>query len=197
VDFNVSPMVWEVAQIHKGKPRWINEVRLAPASIDEMVREFRNLYPAHPGELWIYGDATGKGRTAQTGKSDYDLMRLAFQGYGAPLVFKVPQANPLVRDRLNAVNRMLRSVDGLPGLEIDPERCPELVRDLEECVLRDDGKDLLKVYDSADPYHERTHASDDVGYFIWREWPVSAEAQRRMLSKPRAPLKYGRMLGDP
>jgi hypothetical protein len=208
VDFNVSPMVWEIGQIQKARPKVINEIRLpgpegGSATIEAMVREFRNLYPSHRGYVVIYGDATGHTRTAQTGQSDYALIRLAFRGYSAELEFKVPAANPFVKDRLNAVNRMFRGVDGLPGIEIDEDNCPELLRDLEEVVLIEKKAaggapsiDILKTYDPTDPYHERTHASDDLGYFIAREWPVAMEAVRAASSKAQPPLKYGKLLGD-
>lgn len=203
VDFNVSPMIWLVGQIVKGKPRIIAQVKRAPTSIEEMVREFRNMYPAHPADLVIYGDATGNARTAQTARSDYDLLRLAFRGYSGDLVMKVPASNPFIKDRLNAVNRMLKGADGLPGIEIDDEACPDLVRDLEEVVLVEKktssgqaGIDILKSHDPEDPYHERTHASDGLGYFIHREWPVALEQSRSKRSASRPPLKFGKMLGD-
>jgi hypothetical protein len=208
VDFNVDPMVWEVGQIVKGRPKVFNEIRLpgpegGSATIEAMVREFRNLYPSHRARVSVYGDATGHARTSQTGQSDYALMKLAFRGYSGELEWKVPAANPLVKDRLNAVNRMLSGVDGLPGIEIDEDNCPELVRDLEEVVLIEKKAaggapsiDILKVYDPSDPYHERTHASDCVGYLISREWPVAIEAVRATSAKARPPLKFGRLLGD-
>lgn len=198
VDFNVSPMVWEVCQIVNGRVHVLDEIKLDPATIDECVIHFRNRYPAHAAELRIYGDATGKSRTAQTARSDYDLMKLALRNYSSPLVMRVPESNPLVRDRLNAVNRLLLADEGQSLVRINSKRCPELVQDLAECALRPDGKDLLKTYAKDDPYHERTHASDALGYLIVEEFSVSRAAIADFVqkTKPLPPLKYGRILGD-
>src|SRR5262249_3674669 len=139
-------------------------------------------------EIWIYGDGTGHGRDAQTARSDYDLMRLAFRGYPSNIVWKVPKNNPLERDRVNAVNRRLVGESGRPGVLISPKN-KELIADLEEVVWREDGKKLLKVYSTADPYHRRTHASDAMGYRIWREYPTISEAARVETTKRLPPPK--------
>ena len=172
-DFNVGIMVWPIVQIIRGKPHVIDEVTLNPANIPDMVRLFRDRFPAHPGELWIYGDASGSARTSQTTQSDYDLMRMAFRGYSAPITFKVPASNPPVKDRLNSVSNRLVSQDGEPGIIIDAQ-CKELIADFVEVVLRDGGG-VLKTNDPSDRYSMRTHASDAFGYMIVREWPLTTE----------------------
>lgn len=193
MDFNVQPMVWEVAQIWGGLPYFLDEVVIDnDATVQKAVLEFRNRYPAHRGELHIYGDATGKAR-GQTAQSDYQLVELAFRGYPSPIVMKVPAENPREKDRINAVNRKLLGQDGKAGLYIDKDRCPELVKDFREVVTGRDGK-VKKVYDPKDPYSRRTHASDDAGYFIWREWPISSEI---FPTQPKAvqPLRVKHVLG--
>jgi hypothetical protein len=194
MDFNVEPMVWEVAQITQNLICFINEIKVSSnASIDDMVRMFRNIYPAHIGELWIFGDGTGNGRNPQTGKSHYDLVRLNFRGYPAQLVWKVPVSNPNQVDRVNAVNLKLRGVDGQVGVLIDPDKCPELVKDLREVKIRD-GR-IVKIKNRKDPYFYRTHASDSAGYLIWREFPVIGELLKRTPQR-RLPRVYRRVLGD-
>jgi len=193
MDFNVEPCIWEVSQIVRGLVCFIDEIRLSPTSIEDMTREFRNRYPSHQGELWIYGDATGRGRSPQTGRSDYDLVRLFFRGYPATLVWKVPMTNPPVKDRVNAFNLKMKGVDGQVGILIDPDKCPELVRDLKEVVIKD-GQ-IVKVKDRNNPYYQRTHASDGGGYMVAREWPVIREVMR-MSPQRRPPRKYGKVLGQ-
>jgi hypothetical protein len=193
MDFNVAPMVWGVAQIVHG---WLNCIRtfsLEPATIALMCVEFRNLYPSHSAELWIYGDAAGHSRTSQTAQSDYDLVRIGLVGYNVPIVHKVPIDNPDEKDRLNAVNTKLKPPDGMPGMRISKPNCPHLVADFEQVVLNNRGK-LAKTYDFSNPYSKLTHASDGVGYLISREWPVAKLVSR---PAPKAkPLKYDRLLGD-
>lgn len=194
LDFNVEPMVWEIAQVIKGSVYFVDEIRMAPADIPSVVNEFRNRYPAHKAEIWVYGDATGHSRTSQTAQSDYDLVRLAFRGYPSPLVMKVPPSNPPVKDRLASVNYKLRSADGLVGIKINPVKCPELVKDMVEVVLRPDGRDVHQTWNRTDPYHERTHASSAAGYLIHREFPTLSEVYRHH-ERPRQPRKYGQLLG--
>jgi hypothetical protein len=191
-DFNVEPMVWEVSQQVGDIICFIDEIKISPAQIKDMVTEFRNRYPAHPGELWIYGDATGNKRTSQTATSDYDLIRLYFRGYPSPRVFKISSVNPAVKDRINAVNLRLRAVDGQPGVLIDESKCPELIRDFKEVAIKD--AKIVKTSKKEDPYFWRTHASDAAGYHIFREFPVVSQVYEHARKK-RKPLKYKRLLG--
>ena len=193
-DFNVDPMGWEISQIVGRKVHFVDEIRLAPASIDEMVREFRNKFPAHPAEIWVYGDSLGRGRKPQTAQSDYDLILLAFQGYCSPLVFKVPDYNPGQKDRLNAFNAKLKGAAGEVEVLINPKKCPELVRDMREVYRDKTGKAIHKSNDRKHSYYQRTHYSDAGGYMIMREFPV-VEKIYRSFTKPRQPLKYRRILG--
>lgn len=197
-DFNVSPMVWEVNQIVNGWLHVVDEVFMDPAMVDKMVEEFRNKYPAHPAGIAIYGDATGNARNHQTAKSDYDMMRIAFRGYPSPISWRVPVANPEEKDRRNAFNAKLRPPEGLPGIKISGPKCPELVADLAEVVLRPDQKKILKIYNSKEPYSKRTHSSDAEGYLIAREWPtiqIVGQALKQTKKKPRV-IKAGQLLGD-
>lgn len=194
VDFNVDPMVWEVSQVWGGLLLYVDEIYLAPASVEQAVNEFRNRFPAHPAEIWVYGDSTGNGRNAQTAKSYYDLMRLAFRGYPSNIDWRISKMNPEVRDRVNATNRRLIGADGKPGILISP-RCENLIADFEEVVWRPDGRNLLKVFATADPYHKRTHASDCCGYHVVREWAVSAEVGKMNQRKAPPARKYGHLLG--
>jgi len=193
-DFNVEPMVWLVAQVVNDKVLVLDEIVMSPGTVEEMVREFRNRYPAHPADIWVYGDATGRARTAQTARSCYDILRLAFRGYPVPLRLKVPLANPSIRDSLNAVNLKLMSPDGDVSLYIDQDKCPELIKDMKEVVTKADGTKIVKVDKREDPYFWRTHAADALRYFIAREWPTVHKVYlRRQRVRPRL---YSRLLGE-
>jgi hypothetical protein len=197
VDFNVGIMAWPICQIQKGKIHVIAEIALDPASVPEMVREFRNMFPVHPGELWVYGDASGSARSSQSMKSDYDMMRMAFRGYPAPMIFKVPKANPPVRERINSVCSKLMSPDGEPGVIIDPS-CTNLIQDLVEVVLHDRNGGIYKSTDPSDAYSKRTHSSDAFGYCVSREWPLVHEVYRYIGEKSRKRVRprYGRIPGS-
>jgi hypothetical protein len=194
MDFNVSPMCWLISQTIHGKERCVAEVyQEDDATVERGVSLFRTMVPAHRAEVIVYGDASGHNR-GQTARSNYYLAELAFSGYPARVSFRVPVANPAVKDRINAVNRILVGVEGLPRAEIS-DKCTQLCRDLDEVVWRPDGSDILKVSRPEDPYRFRTHMSDAWGYKIAQEWPVVTElsATKR---KPYAPMVAKRTLGE-
>lgn len=195
-DFNVGLMAWQVAQIVKNEAHFIDEIALEPASVPEMVKEFRNRYPAHAAEIWVFGDATGNARSVHDKQSDYDLLRLAFRAYASPLVFFVPTKNPPVRESLNSFELLLKSQsDGKPRLFVSP-KCQNLIADCLECILDKKG-DLLKINKIDDPYSKRTHALDAGRYFTSRQWPTVAEViQSEMTGKRVQPTFDYRLPGD-
>lgn len=193
-DFNVDPCIFEICHIRAGNLYVFDEIKLGPASIPDMVVEFRNRYPDHPGEVHIYGDSNGMTRNAQTQKSDYDLIKVHMQGYPSKVVIKVSRKHPASRERVNSLNNRLKGFENIQRVYI-ASCCVELIKDLKEVVLRPDGRDVLKSYRPGDKYAERTHASDAVGYLIYREWPLVKEA-RKLSSAKRKPISYGKLLGE-
>lgn len=174
-DFNVEPMVSLVLQrdLVDGLPlyRVIREFVQDEGSIPDMCDIFRHFYPQHYSEVIVYGDATGKGRSAQTSESDYTLIANAMRSYGVPIRFRIPESNPPVGDRVNALNRILRDENGEVRMQVDPS-CRELIADLEQ-VLRDNNGGIKKTTNRKDPYVSRTHTSDALGYFVCYEEPVT------------------------
>lgn len=191
-DFNVGLMCWPVMQVVKDKIYIIDEILLEPASVPDMVREFRNKYPAHPAEIWIYGDATGNARQAQSLLSEYDVMRQAFRGYTSPLVWNVPSKNPPVADRLNAVNNLLVTPDGVVRLQIS-DKCEYMIADFFE-TLRDQ-KGIKKVNRKEDPYYRRSHGTDGAGYLAARRFPIVNEVLNSEFTRPRKQPVYENYFG--
>ena len=185
-DFNVEPMVSLVGQKEGKLFRVYREFLIDEGSIGEMCQMFAEAFPFHYGEIWVYGDATGKGRNSQTGMSNYRLIQNAMRTYGAPIRLKVPEQNPLVPDRLNAVNTAFKDENGNVNIEVDPG-CEELIKDFEE-VLRDGRGGIKKTFNRIDSYSRRTHLSDAIGYWVNYEAPirrvVDLEAYRTSIKKP-------------
>lgn len=175
-DFNVEPMVSLIGQVDGPTYRFHRELILEEGSIPEMCNLFYDAFPAHGGEIWLYGDATGKGRHGNTGQSDYWTILNEMKQYGSPVRMKVPPENPRVPDRINAVNRMLRDEEGLVRIQVDPSM-HEFIADLEG-VLRDQRGGILKIRNRKDPYFHRTHTSDAGGYWIAFEEPVRQHTAR-------------------
>lgn len=197
MDFNVAPMIWNISQIHNGVLYVLDEVVMDPANIPAMTTQFRNAYSNWVNDIYVYGDATGTHRTPQTSQTDYDAFLLGMRTHAANVVMKVPAANPPVKDRLNAVNAKLRTTEGgRVEVHIHP-RCKYLIGDFAEVVLEKGGANVHKTWKPDDPYHNRTHASDGIGYLIAREWPIIKEvlAKKRFRRQKTPARRYQRIIG--
>ena len=188
-DFNVDPGVAAVCQEMKlpnGQQGtgFLGEVHIprnsnTPAVCRKLIQD----WGAHEGFVRCYGDATGGARgSAKVQGSDWDLVRSALRShFGQRLRFRVPNANPSERARINAVNSRLKSASGEVRMMVDPQRCPWLVRDFEGVGLLEGGSgEIDKKKDST-----ITHLSDAAGYYVAREFPVRAGKGRKV------ELKYG------
>jgi hypothetical protein len=195
VDFNVGFMAWPIIQVVSGALLGVDEITLSPTSIPEMVDAFRNRYARHPGELWIYGDATGHARSAHDKQSSYDLMRMAFQNYPSRIVWKVPVSNPPVSERIDSVNNLLSGPSGETQARFH-SRCVNVIRDGLEVLLDSKGAEVQEK-DPSKPASQRTHAMAGFGYMVARERPTLSEAHKLLASKTRRkPLVYGTLLGE-
>lgn len=191
-DFNVEPMVSLLGQtenLPNGKLlfRIYKELILeGSAAIPDMCQFFYEQHPDHRAEIWIFGDATGKRREHQTGKSDYTMILNEMRHYGVPFKLKVPESNPPIPDRINAINHVMRDEDGENRFEIDPD-CLELIGDFEQ-VLRDGRGGIKKSSNRKDLYFKRTHTSDAAGYWVVYQEPVRRASQETLsVVKTRRP----------
>ncbi|HYM06107.1 MAG TPA: terminase family protein [Terriglobales bacterium] len=163
LDFNVDPMSAVVVQVIKGTVYVLDEIVLRHASTLQACEEFKRRYPRHTRGLVIYGDASGN-NLHTTGTSDYLIIREYFsEHYSSPPVYKVPKANPSVRDRITLTNAKLRNASGGIQLFIDPQ-CAELIKDFEQVCYKADSNIPDKERD-----RNRTHVSDALGYLLWQE----------------------------
>jgi phage terminase large subunit-like protein len=186
-DFNVAPGSALVAQHHQGEVRAVAEIHREFGYTREICRDLKLALgvpedklgdPSEPDHferrfgrrcerLLIYGDAQGKTRGATTGQSDYAIIRQEFQHW--PTAMRVPDANPIVKDRVAAVNARLRDGFGVTHTIID-RTCKHLIRDFEQVVKRETTTSDAFEISKSDPL--RSHKSDAWGYFVAREYPV-------------------------
>ena len=87
--------------------------------------------------------------------------------------WRVPKANPHVRDRVAAVNGRCETMDGRRHLVVDPA-CEHLIADLEQVVFADNGELDKKTNPML------THISDAFAYGIHQEWPPVARGGAAM-----------------
>lgn len=181
-DFNVKPGVAVLVQEQRLPHKLhgtavIDEIYIPANSNTQKVCEaITARYGQHPGEVRLYGDATGgAGGTAKILGTDWDIIKLHFwKVYGKNRVkVKVPKANPAERKRVNAVNSRLKSADGSVKLLVNP-RCRYTIRDLEGVTSLPDGS----INKKSTPL--LTHISDALGYYIVEEFPVRAGIDSRI-----------------
>jgi hypothetical protein len=108
------------------------------------------------------------------GTTDYQVIRGFFQREGyRNVTYKVPRANPPVRERVGLMNAKLHSASSEAHLVID-RKCAELVKDLEQVTYKPDSTVIDK---DKDP--RRTHLSDALGYLVWQECRPQAPVGER------------------
>ncbi len=162
VDFNVDPMCSVVAQVRGGEYSVLDEIVLRRASTEQACEEFRKRFGLPVAGLVVYGDASGAAMKT-SGSSDYGIIREYFRARSAKVSYRVPSANPAVRERVCAVNAKLRNAAGDIRLFVDP-KCRELIADFEQVSYLEDSTQIDKDRD-----RRRTHLSDALGYLVWQE----------------------------
>lgn len=145
MDFNVNPMTSVQCSYVNGQFHIFDEVYQENSDTPKMVSE---LAKRGYNGAWIYPDSTGKNRKT-SGLSDFQIIKE--NGFVIKGV-----TNPLVQDRVNNLNRLLKS----NRIIINP-RCKKLINDLEKVSWKDnqlDQKGENKML---------THISDALGYLCW------------------------------
>jgi hypothetical protein len=185
LDFNVAPGVAVICQekqlydietrvplLNETVTGIIGQVYIPRNSNTPMVcRKIIADWGEHQGELHLYGDATGgASKTVGIAGNDWDLVKQVLNAhFGAQRVhYHIGKANPSERDRVNAMNSRLRTMDGRIRMMIDPGKAPMVVKDLEgvQCVQGGSGE----IDKKKNP--ELSHLTDGLGYYICKRFPV-------------------------
>jgi hypothetical protein len=173
VDFNVDPMCSVVAQLgREGEVKVLDEIVLRRATTEQACEEFDKRFGTPAAGVVVYGDASG-GSMQTTGYSDYKVIRDHFASRKGKAAYRVPKANPPVRERVGMVNTKLCNAGGDVSLYVDP-RCKELIDDFEQVSYREESTQIDKEKD-----RKRTHLSDALGYLIWQEGRGGPIGERR------------------
>ena len=163
VDFNVTPMIWEVLQSIKDEDFAIDEFIGIDTNTEEMAKRIGDVYGyAYP--FLFYGDYSGTFRSTKSMSTDYDIIRTILPNSEFRL-----KPNPIVVDRVNATNSRLCSASGVRKLFINIKRCPQLVKDLEQVIWKEGKREIDKSN------LDRTHASDAVGYYMDYEYSLKGK----------------------
>jgi hypothetical protein len=136
----------------------------------EFRRKFEEMRHSRYGSVnvMVYGDPAGNARQ-HAGPSDWEAVWQEFRSYsGVRMIDCVERDHPHVRDRVNAVNAMLKNSAGEIRTKIDP-RCKELIADFEQCVWATDSNDR-PIGEISKRDKRRSHMGDAIGYMYARDF---------------------------
>lgn len=137
-----------------------------------------SIWSKHEGRVICYGDSTGGARgSAKVQGSDWDLIEKELRpAFKERLTFRVKDANPAERARINAVNSRLKTKAGDIRLMVDRSKAPNVVKDFDGVTLLKGGSG--EIDKKATPL--LTHVSDAIGYYIEHEFPVISQAMQKI-----------------
>lgn len=163
-DFNVGRMCAVVHVIDEGRPRAVAEIT-GGYDTPDMIRMIKQQYWKETSEgvfektcqINVYPDSSGKNRKSVGAKqSDISLMRDA----GFILLYK--DANPAVKDRVNAMNAAFCNSTGERSYLVNTLTCPHYTKKLEQ-----------QVWKNGEPEKDGTEDVNDAGgYFIAYNYPI-------------------------
>ena len=156
MDFNVGKMAAIIHAKRDGMPHAVGEVVNAYDTPD-MIRILKDRL----GErvIRVYPDASGGSRKS-VNASTTDIQLLKAAGF----VVSAPEANPPVKDRINAMNAMFCNAKGERRYRVNADLCPTYADNLEQQVWADNGE--------PDKTAGNDHTNDAGGYFLHRDYPL-------------------------
>ena len=159
-DFNLNPMSSVIMQPQDNGEVWIiDEIVLKGSNTDEVCSEIERKYWRNQKQVILYPDPAGQYGQHARGESDLDIFRE--RGFNRQRYHK---KHPLIADRVNAVNRMLKSADGKIRLYMD-HKCKHTINSLEQTIYKKGSREVDKAADIE-------HSADALGYCIHFEYPV-------------------------
>lgn len=200
-NFDPSPHVWMIGQL--GPPfygpngqfwgnhiHWFSELSRSRASTPEMAFLLLSRYP---GFFYrIYGDRSGaRATTSNAGRHDYNQIGEVLMENGCQFTMDTDQtSNPLVRNRVENMNRMARDARGVTRMTHNPAMCPLFDSDTKMVgwKVASNLKGQGKLDDGGNK--SLTHASDGAGYAIWKLFPPGMGA---ILVEPTSSNAYNLM----
>jgi intein/homing endonuclease len=153
MDFNIDPMSAIIIQEQPNGEIWvIDECVLFGSNVEETAEELDRRYFKQKNQVAIYPDPAGNNRNHDRGESSLDILReMGFK------TIRFKRKHPAVDDRVNSVNRLLRTADGETRLFVDPN-CRKFIDSLEQTIYKEGRREIDKS-----PGTE--HATDAFGYY--------------------------------
>jgi hypothetical protein len=165
MDFNVGRMAAVIHVKRNGEPRAVAEISDG-FDTPAMIRMLKERYWGRSGgdyvrtrDIRVFPDASGGSRKS-VNASTTDIQLLRHAGFAVI----APQANPPVKDRVNAMNAAFCNANGERRYLVNADLCPAYADDLEQQVWGPNGE--------PDKTAGKDHRPDAAGYFIYPEYPI-------------------------
>lgn len=163
-DFNIAPMSAVIGVKAGNQFHVIDEVTIQNGNTELMAEAIQHKYPNR--RVLAYPDPSGKSRKTSSPAGVTDFSILAAHGFRV----LAPNAAPLVVDRNNLVNAMLKNAAGDRRLFIHP-RCKQLIK----CL---DGLTFKAGTSQPDKDMGLDHLPDALAYLISYEYPMNQRMSR-------------------
>lgn len=199
-NFDPAPHIWMVGQIGpemygpNGEYwaehiHWFGEIAQTRYSSPQMAFVLLNHYDGF--QYRIFGDRSGaRATTSNAGRHDYAQIAEVLHEHGCVFTMDTDQSNnPLVRNRVENMNRMAKDARGRVRMTYNPARCPHFDSDVKMVGWK--MNNALKGQGKLDDGGNKklTHASDGAGYAIWKLFPPGIRS-----SIPQPTSSYGSSL---
>lgn len=153
MDFNIDPMSSIIIQEQPNGEIWVvDEAVMYGSNVQETADELSRRYFRHFNQISIYPDPAGNNRNHDRGESSLDVLREA--GF-KKIYFK--RKHPAIQDRVNAVNRLLRTAEGDVRLRVN-QNCRKFIDSLEQTIYKEGTNEVDKKQGTE-------HATDAFGYY--------------------------------
>lgn len=171
-DFNVGecPMACILVQYQKdGTLGAVKEFVYPNSNTDEVCQVVKSYFDKNGfcGNLGITGDWAGRRRESSASFTDYQIIDYYFKNYQG--YHKKVRPTISVKDRVMALNSLLKNYAGEVRMYINSEECPSLINDLNRVEWKASGVKL----DDSNPI--LTHPSDALSYFAYNYYPVDKQ----------------------
>lgn len=153
MDFNIDPMSCIVIQEQADGEIWVvDEAVLYGSNTQEASDELSKRYWRYFNQISIYPDPAGDNRNNGRGETNLEILREA----GFKKIY-AKRKHPPVQDRVNAVNRLLRTAEGEIRLRVD-RKCRKFIDSLEQTIYKEGSREVDKSMGVE-------HATDAFGYY--------------------------------